>query len=81
MTAYFGYTDLELINLLKSGDQNAFTEIYNRYFRVLYLHAVRRLRDEDEARDVVQELFASLWLRRDTLQPRNNLSHFQYKLF
>lgn len=78
MTAYSGYTDQELMTFLQSGDRNAFTEIYNRFFRVLYLHALRRLRDEDEARDVVQELFASLWLKRDALQPRNNLSHYLY---
>lgn len=78
MTAYQSYTDQELMTFLQSGDRDAFTEIYNRYFRVLYVHALRRLRDEDEARDLVQELFANLWLKRDTLQPKTNLSHYLY---
>lgn len=61
MTAYSSYTDQELAALLKLSNHGAFTEIYNRYKGVLYVHALKLLKDEDEAQDVVQELYAGLW--------------------
>ncbi|MGF7079296.1 RNA polymerase sigma-70 factor [Mucilaginibacter sp. UYCu711] len=78
MTVYSAMSDLELVNLLRSDDELAFAEIYNRYFSLLYLHAHRRLKDKDEARDLVQELFAYLWSKRRVLEPKNNFSNYLY---
>lgn len=78
MITYSSYTDQELTALLKQGDVAAFTEIYNRFFKVLFLHAVKRLRDEDEARDLVQELFSMLWTKRETAVVKTNLSNYLY---
>ena len=75
---YKSLSDLELVDLLKSGDQMAFAEIYERYFGVLYLHAYDRLRDKDEAKDLVQELFSSVWCKRDQLEPKTNFSNYLY---
>lgn len=78
MAAYSAYSDEELRTLLKAGDEYAFTEIYNRFFKVLFLHAVKRLRDEDEARDLVQELFSVLWVKRESAVVKTNLSNYLY---
>ncbi|TZF86302.1 RNA polymerase sigma-70 factor (plasmid) [Pedobacter sp. BS3] len=78
MTAYNGLSDLELVASLQDGDQAAFAEIYDRYFGVLYVHAFKRLKDEDEAKDLVQELFAGLWSKRTELFLKTNLSNYLY---
>lgn len=78
MTGYNVLADLELYALLKAGDKVAYTEIYNRYFSLLYLHALKRLRDEEAARDLIQDLFATLWLKRDVLTTKTNLSNYLY---
>jgi len=75
---YNSLSDLELVDLLKSGNPDAFAEIYERYFGPLYLHAYKRIKDKDEARDVVQELFSHLWSKRDTLEPRTSFSNYLY---
>jgi DNA-directed RNA polymerase specialized sigma subunit len=36
MTAYVSHKDSELIQLLRQGEEGAFTEIYNRYWKVLF---------------------------------------------
>ncbi|MBB5438804.1 RNA polymerase sigma-70 factor (ECF subfamily) [Pedobacter sp. AK017] len=77
MAAYSGYTDQELTALLKSGDRIAFTEIYNRFFSLLYLHAFSRLRDKDDAKDTVQELFTALWVKHESIS-FTNLSNYLY---
>jgi RNA polymerase sigma-70 factor (family 1) len=71
-------TDFELIELVKGGDHAAFTEIYNRYWDVMFIHTIKMLRDEDEAKDLVQELFASFWAKSSTIEIKSNLSGYLY---
>lgn len=78
MAEYDCMNDLELVNLIRSGNKDAFAEIYERYFGVLYLHAYRQLRDKDEAKDLLQELFSYLWSHRENLTPAANFSNYLY---
>lgn len=71
-------SDNKLISLLKESDHAAYTEIYNRYFFLLYTHAYKKLRDEDQAKDVVQELFANLWFKREFELNITNLAGYLY---
>lgn len=79
MRALSSYTDQELAGLLKSGDQAAFAEIYERFWSVLFLHARNLLRENEEARDIVQELFTSLWNKGASLELNTSLSAYLYK--
>lgn len=65
-------SDIELAHLLQDGDYNAFTEIYNRNWKNL-LRYVSRIAgdDQDEAEDILQEVFISLWKRHAVLQTEN----------
>jgi RNA polymerase sigma-70 factor (ECF subfamily) len=62
------YTDQQLLDLIRTDDRSAFTELYNRYWDKTYAVALHRLEDEHEAEEVVQEVFLSIWQRRATLQ-------------
>lgn len=61
MAVYSSYTDAELIALLKSGDKAAFSEVYQRYWPLLFRHARKLLQEDEGAKDVVQDVFISLW--------------------
>lgn len=63
--------DNELVSLLKEGDQGAFTELYRRFFKPLYIHAFKRLGNDEEAIDIVQDLFEFLWSKRNELEISN----------
>lgn len=78
MAEYDSMNDLELVNLIRCGNKHAFAKIYERYFELLYLHAYHRLRDKDEAKDLVQELFSHLWSHRESLIPASNFSNYLY---
>ncbi|WP_158994140.1 RNA polymerase sigma factor [Mucilaginibacter sp. L196] len=78
MLIYSSYTDSELVDLLKSEGYAAFTEIYERYFGLLYVHAKKKVRDQEEARDMVQEIFISLWNRREFMEPEKGISSYLY---
>jgi len=62
MSPLSGLTDPELAYLVKSGDQRAFTIIYNRYWFLLYGHILKMLKDEEDAKDILQDVFSGLWL-------------------
>lgn len=71
-------SDHELILLLKEGDADAYTEIYNRYKGILYQHAYKRLPDQGEVDDIIHELFTTLWVKRETLIFKTNLAGYLY---
>ena len=79
MPSYRSYSDSELSYLLTQDDEQAFTEIYHRFYGLLFIHASKRLNSDEEAKDVVQQLFESLWLKRAQVKPDGNLSAYLYK--
>jgi len=78
MSAFSALTDQELTVLLKQGDRLAFSEIYSRHWHNLFLHAYKMLDNEDEAKDVIQELFISLWSKAADLRIKTNLKAYLY---
>lgn len=78
MDIYSKLTDQELAVLLKESDHDAFAEIYNRYWGLLYIHARKILQDEDDVKDVIQELFVSLWNKAGEIEFTTSLSSYLY---
>lgn len=70
------FSDAELIFQLKLGNENAFTEIYNRYWEVLLNAAYQRLRSREDAEEVVQEVLVSLYFRRKEIDPKSTLEAY-----
>ena len=64
VTVYKLYTDDQLLKLLAHDDRVAFDAIYDRYWQIMYDHAYKRLRNKHECRDIIQDVFIDLWLRR-----------------
>lgn len=58
--------DDELFLQLKQNDRAAFSEIYKRYWQELYDDAYNRTRNREQCEDIVQNVLADLWLRRET---------------
>ncbi|MDB5158853.1 MAG: polymerase, sigma-24 subunit, subfamily [Mucilaginibacter sp.] len=79
MTLVKKISDRELIELFRQGDHNAYTEIYSRYSGVLYLHAYNKLRNREEVKDIIQELFITLWINRESFSPEINLAGYLYQ--
>src|ERR1700712_2801385 len=78
MIAYSDLSDPELIALLQTGDSVAYKQIYDRYAVVLLNHAYNKTRDREEAKDIVHEVFASLWANYQSFNANNNLSGYLY---
>ncbi|SMC55121.1 RNA polymerase sigma factor [Pedobacter africanus] len=78
MATYTALSDQELIILLKERDELAFTEIYRRHAHMLYLHAFKILGEEDEAKDLIQEVFFAFWEKASLIEVKTNLKGYLY---
>jgi RNA polymerase sigma-70 factor (ECF subfamily) len=70
---YTENTDEDLLALMSYGDEAAFTEIYNRYWKRIFLQAASKLDDFALAEDMVQDLLGDLWRRRTELEVSGKL--------
>ena len=57
--------DMRLVARLRAGDQQALSELYDRYSGVVYGVALRILQDTGAAEDLLQDIFLQLWRRPD----------------
>lgn len=63
--------DKELISLLKKGTHDAFNKIFIRYYSKVYFFILGFIKDEDDAKDLAQDIFAKLWDNRKNLEIQN----------
>jgi len=61
----------EFIKLLKEDGAKAFELLYKLYYQRLFHLAKNYIGNEEDAKEIIQELFLKLWNRRDLL---NNVS-------
>lgn len=78
MRYYNELTDSELVVLLKAGDNIAFTEIYNRYHGKLYIHLFNKMQSREDCKDILHDLFISLWHTHATLEIHSSLAGYLY---
>lgn len=70
--------DLILVNLMKQGNDLAFQEIYDAYWERLFAYAYNRLHSREATEEVVQDVFFSLWSKRESLMITSSLSAYLY---
>lgn len=75
-----GQTDDELLILLQKGSERAFTTIYERYHKLLYVVAYKYLKNNDAAKDAVQQIFLKFWESRSLLSININLRNYLYTM-
>ena len=54
-------TDFALLSAVRSRDEKAIAELYDRYSSIVYSVALRVLGDTGAAEDVLQDVFMQLW--------------------
>lgn len=61
----------QLLTALKEGDKRAFSEIYDLFWDKLYYLAYRKLQNQADAEEIVQDVFVTLWNKREDLTIQN----------
>src|SRR5438309_1344583 len=85
MRPFNSFREDELVILLTEGDEVAFSEIYERYWLKLYNESHKRLKDEALCADIIQDVFADLWLNREDRKFENLAAYLftavRYRVF
>lgn len=68
----------QLLSQLGKGDEPSFNVLYKAYSRPLFLRVVNMIKSEDDAQEIIQELFIKLWQNRDTI---DTIKSFQSYIF
>ena len=73
-------TEKKIIKRFKEGDAEAFDVIYRNYSKKLFHFALGLLKDKDIAEDLVQEVFVSLWEKRNQVNPKLNFENYIFTI-
>lgn len=71
-------SDEELLCLIREDNTLAFEALYRKAWEPLYVFAFRRLKSEDDARDVVQDVFIRFWTRRADISLHSTLDAYLF---
>ncbi|NDV64242.1 RNA polymerase sigma factor [Bacteroides sp. 224] len=72
--------DPQLLELLKQGDSLAFQTIYVQWRKPLFMFLYKLTLSEDDADDITQEVFITLWETRERLDPGKGIKAYIYLL-
>ena len=70
----------KIIKRFIKGDQCAFEQIYYAYSKKLYHFGLGLLKDPDEASEMVQDVFVTLWEKRERINPDLNFENYLLKM-
>jgi RNA polymerase sigma-70 factor, ECF subfamily len=71
--------DKSLVSLIRNDDLGAYEALYHRYKRKLYYFALGYLKNGQEAEDIVQNVFVSLWEHRSSLDENQSLKSYIFR--
>ena len=72
-------TNSKLFLRLKAGDKKAFEELFKKHYQAMVLYALNFPIRQEEAEDLVQELFIRFWERKSFFQIETNLQRYLYQ--
>jgi len=73
-------TDMQLIEQFKKGDQVAFEELVGRYSDKAYSLALRLTRNEEDAEEVLQDVFVSVFRKIRGFEGKSSFSSWLYRV-
>ncbi|MFV0377400.1 MAG: RNA polymerase sigma factor [Mangrovibacterium sp.] len=69
-----------LLHNLKSGDHNAFEQIFEQYCERLFQFSFSYLKSKEAAEDVVQEVFIKVWKNRNGIKTDASFQSYLFKI-
>ena len=72
--------EAELLALVAKGDERAFTELFDAYYRQLGEYVYKLTESIEVTEEIVQDVFIKIWLKRETLPGLDNFSYYLFIL-
>lgn len=71
--------DTTIIKGIKKGSKAIFKQLYDTFYQRLYHYAVSYVEQPETAKDIVQELFFHLWVKRKTIEINTSVSSYLFR--
>lgn len=68
--------DQALIQAISASDERAFQILFERYYKMCLASALNVLKEQDQAKDIVQDLFFWVWKNREDLNIQSSLAGY-----
>ncbi|MCG8578973.1 MAG: RNA polymerase sigma-70 factor [Bacteroidales bacterium] len=80
IVAYNRETEKELIEALEHDETKAFESLYLLYGRKLLVFVSRYFNSQDDAEEIVQEVFVKIWKKRKDLKAHDSLKGYLFTI-
>lgn len=80
MSTTHTYTEAEILNRLKLGDELAFEELYETHSPLLYKKLLRLIKDEAIAQELLQDLFVRIWEKRGQIDVDKSFRAYLFRI-
>lgn len=72
--------EIEVFRQMKQDDVQAFNLLFKKYWERLYLYAYKKLNSEDDAKDLIQNIFISFWLKRNQIIIQTSVEAYLFSI-
>jgi len=73
--------DRVLWESVKKGNELAFSSLFKKFINPLYNYGMHFYADSDLVKDCIQELFTSIWLKKESLSDVTQVKFYLFKSF
>ncbi|PTS92901.1 RNA polymerase sigma-70 factor [Pedobacter sp. HMWF019] len=73
-------SDKELLEDIGKGYETAFQYLFDRHWNTLYTFVYRLIKDEDQTKDILQNIFLEIWNKKEILLIEESILPYLYKI-
>jgi RNA polymerase sigma-70 factor (ECF subfamily) len=73
------HNDHQLLERIRAGDKHAFETTFRKFYKKLRIYAYTFVKDNEDAEEIVQQVFCKIWERRDQLRLEGALQPLLYR--
>jgi len=70
----------QLVRDIGNDDASAFDALYWKYHKSVYANILRIIKDPDISKDILQDVFVTLWIKRATLNPGKSIAGWLFTI-
>lgn len=71
--------DSHLVELWRTGNENAYRVLFDRYFFKLYNYTLKFISDKSVSEEIVMDVMLAIWQKKHTLNTSLSLSAYLYR--
>lgn len=76
MSDVFSNNERELLTRISAGDELAFRKLFDAYKDVIYSAAYKWTQSDELSKDILQDIFIKLWVKKESLSTVENLKAY-----